>query len=206
MSNWYKLELPLIPLRSDVSLKNFTIPYEWNIYTNPLDLLADDVKQIFYDLNVEPVLIVIFNAMESTRTISYLHKDLTWQNNHWQTVPCAINWELQPTQTTVKWYHTDNCKEYWPKTDFNTAAWPYKYLNSIGYMPDYQPGVPVDAVLLQQAEVEQTAPILFRTDVAHSVQFQSQLPYRFMCSVRFGNIHSWDHALEVFQEVIVDSN
>lgn len=204
MSNWYKLNLPQKPTKDHVYLKQFSGTYSWNIYTNPLDLLSDKVQDLLMSVGARPNLIVVFEDKEQIRTLSYLHKDLTWKNDQWQTVPCAINWELQPVQTTISWFNTDACQEYWPKTNFDNTAWPRNYLNGIGYQPDHTPGIPEGAVMLQKTTIDHISPILFRTDVAHAVQFKSQLPYRFMCSLRFSNIHSWDHAVEVFDKVITN--
>lgn len=206
MSNWYRLNFSTTPTKDRVHLKKFNGTRLWSIYTNPLDLLSYEVKNTLLTLGVEPSLMVVFEAKEQTRVVSYLHKDLTWKNNQWQTVPCAINWELQPIQTTISWFNTDACDEYWPDKNFDETRYPLNYLNGIGYKPGDEFGVPDGAVLLQQAEVDHTAPILFRTDVAHCVQFRSQLPYRFTCSLRFSNIDNWDYAVEIFQKLIVDSN
>jgi hypothetical protein len=189
-----------------LSFRKFSGSGLWNVYLDSLSILNEELIKILQKLGADPGMVVIFESLEQERKNAYLHKDLIWKNNNWATVPCAINWELQPTQTIIQWFNTDFCNEYWPNADFNNTTWPKKYLNGIGYVPGDTDGVPDNAVLVQQAEINNTSPILFRTDVAHCVNFKSQWPNRFVFSLRFNNITTWDHAVEIFQKVFVDNN
>jgi len=207
MSNWYKLKLPPVPTKSNVDLRKFSGTGLWNIYTNPLSILNDELVKNLQELGAEPDIIVVFESIEQQRTNFFVHKDLTWKQNRWKTVPCAINWELQPVSTTVSWFDTSNCKEYWPEADFLNTEWPRNFLNSVSYSDNILNfGIPNGSELIQQAAIDETTPILFRTDIAHGVEFKSQTLDRFMLSLRFKNISSWEHAVEIFRKVIVDSN
>ncbi len=203
--NYFKLNLPRVPIKS--SKLNRSVNNDvWNIYTDVEDILSDNLLECFEKLKAHPSTVVMFQSRTGVREVAHVHTDLDWKNNKWVKVPCAINWELQPIETTIKWYDTANCKEFWPNVAFDQAPYPFNYLNGINYtQKENLGGDPEGSVLIEEAKVNSAAPILFRTDIAHGVTFQSRAPDRFVASVRFSNITSWQHAQEIFKDIIVDN-
>ena len=209
--NYFRLNLDINPIRDTFNLEHNNGDF-WHVYVKVTDVLNDWVLEKFNSLGLIPNSVVIFSSPENQRKQGFLHKDLIWKANKWQTVPCAVNWELRPVRTRIQWYDTTQCKEYWPDKNFYEIDYPLNYLNGIGYStPDCHnvfapPGMPDKSVLLQETVVDYVTPILFRTDHAHCITYESDVQDRFMCSVRFENIDSWEHAIEKFDSVIYKEN
>ena len=200
--NYFKLNLPRVPIKSS-KLNRSANNDLWEIYTDVEDILSNDLLARFEKLGAQPSMVVMFQAPTNVRKVPLVHTDLKWRDNNWTTVPCAINWELQPIDTTVRWYDTANCIEFWPKATFDQAPYPFNHLNAILYNHEENVGgEPDGSVLIEEAKVNNSDPILFRTDIPHGVTFQSKAPNRFMASVRFSNINSWEHAQQVFKDII----
>lgn len=194
--HYAKLNLGINPVRYNFELEINEGKDFWHCYPNVQSVLDDWVLEKFEELELDPCLIVIFASPLIERTHGYLHKDLIWKDERWQTVPCSVNWELSPVATNIKWYDTSKCKEFWPNTD--EIVYPYNYLNAVDF------GNQSSCMsLLEETIIDFASPILFRTDVAHILTYKSQIDRRFMCSVRFNNINSWENALEKFKNLIV---
>jgi hypothetical protein len=204
MSYCFKLNLPKWPIKNP-KLRNNIHNNLWDVYTDIDNILSDKVLEKFESLNVNPTNVVVFCTNNNIRESAYVHVDLQWKNDSWTKVPCAINWELQPISTTIKWYDTSNCKEYWPKETFEQSPYPINYLNGLSFSDDKTKlGPPEDSILLQETTIDNSFPILFCTNTPHGVTFKSKTNDRLCVSVRFSNITSWEHAVEVFRDLFVD--
>jgi len=204
--NCYKLNLDTNPIKPSFKLEHNKGDF-WHVYPNVTDVLNEVIIKKFNDLTVVPNYVVIFSSPESSREEGFLHKDLVWKDNSWQTVPCAINWELRPVITKIKWYDTSKCTEYWPDKNFDDTEYPLNFLNGISYTSKIcheslpLTGIPDEAILLQESIIDDMQPVLFRTDIAHLITYKSKIKDRFMCSVRFNNIESWEQAVEKFGNI-----
>ena len=208
--NYFKLKLDPNPIRNTVNLQYNNGDF-WHVYVNVTDVLHDQILEKFNSLDLVPNSVVIFSSPTKVRKQGYLHKDLIWKNNKWQAVPCAANWELRSVRTCIQWYDTTGCVEHWPDKNFDETEYPLNYLNGALYtVPGHHdlnaPSRPDNSMLLQETTIDYMTPILFRTDRAHSISYESNVQDRFMCSVRFENIDSWEHGVKKFESVICKDN
>jgi hypothetical protein len=186
----------------------------WHIYKNVTAVLNAQTLKSFADLGLVPDMVVLFGSDNTHRTAGYLHVDLGWHNSRWQPVPCAVNWELNRTTSTVEWHDTSDYTEVWPTNSPARLGYPHNYLQGISFTKKIAPGAIViteenttSNTLIESATLTHNDPILFNTSRPHSVIYQTQDAKRFMVSVRFkfGQISSWEQAVEVFGNVIVDT-
>lgn len=214
MKHWYRLNLTQSPLNPDLKLEVVGDDW-WKVYKDKdaERALSEELLQQLTDLNLVPNMTIVFGSYSLTRTIKniFLHSDLYYENDKWVSAPCGINWELGSTKTRIYWADTTNCVSTYPDS-VEQYTYPDTVFNSIAYSDSgtWGPsGWPDQARLVESATIyKHTCPILFRTDAAHAVCYKTEVSPRFNLSVRFDTdtIKSWDHAVEIFQKLIVDSN
>jgi hypothetical protein len=203
MKHFYKLDLPINPLIDDDLTKHIAHNL-WYGYTDVENYITPEVLAKFAEIELRPDLAVfVCGTQEYGVTQNLIHSDLTWQKDNWRRVPFAINWELNSTETvtTASWYDTRKCKEVWPNVTAHELPEHLKYIYGIFYPGDM---VLAEQVILMDNE-KKNFPALFNTDVAHSVTYKTNHPYRFVLSLRFSidEIPSWDEAVKRFEKFIV---
>jgi hypothetical protein len=219
MSKFFKpINLPF-PLNSDEVLvdlikfkKQGQHPY-YTIIDNINQYLNSEIIEIFHSLKIRTKYVILFGT--DTQGLPFnttIHHDTEVNENtgEWHDVPCAINWELSSSVSTMSWYDTLNfpaIDSLWRDTTLGT------FINGKYSLPAgtaYKSSTdrdPSDFILLESCQLIKGKPILVRTDVPHQVitPAVTNLTVPRLClSIRFEieDIKSWDHALEVFFKFI----
>jgi len=212
--NYFKLALPTNPL-NDTFIPETNNGEGWHIYKNVEHVLNVSILDCFDKLGLIPDIVVIFGSDTAHRTAGFLHVDLGWHAGMWKPVPCAVNWEINQTTSTLEWHDTKDYTEIWPTDNPTNLSYPDNYLQGISFVKTTAPNRIIiteesiaSTTLIESATLtNNNSPILFNTSKPHSVIYQTQDAKRFMVSVRFkfNQIDSWDKAVKVFGNVIVDA-
>lgn len=218
----YKLQLPRNPLNEEIAHKILkTAPSDKLWYKNPHwhtfyepeiinEVLSKELKECLHSVGLDPSLIVVFFiTKEVTIERSFVHKDCTYIDGKWVSVPFGINFEINPTTvSTTTWWNTEGQKEYYDDNEETREL--RKHLmgfrfheNHLRSTPKYLKLDPVDEVTVEG----NTTPLLFRTDVAHSVLTSTKEGVRYNVSIRFNQdkIKTFDEAVERLQPLIIGS-
>ena len=211
--NYFKLALPTNPL-NDTFVPETNNGEGWHIYKNVTAVLNTQTLEYFADLGLVPDMVVVFGSDNTHRTAGYLHVDLGWHDSMWKPVPCAVNWEINQTISVLEWHDTKDYTEIWPTDIPARLEYPNNYLQGISFVKKTAPHIITITeenittnTLIESTTLTTNCPVLFNTSRPHSVIYQTQDAKRFMVSVRFrfSQIDSWDRAIEVFGNVIVDA-
>lgn len=197
--NYHRLNLVGAPLVHN-DLTAYT-QNEYNFFEDLDNFLAPELLEQFKRIGLTPSVAIVFSLNYSSRTEEdssrFVHSDLTWNNNRWQSVPFGINWELNSdVSSTVSWYDVSGCIQHLPPAD---PVHPWTHLSGIFYQ-----GSPR---VIEQARIDSrqnSSPVLFNTSVPHAVSFATTAPYRCGLSVRFSldQVATWDSAVNKFQDFI----
>ena len=223
MNNCYRLNLPSNPLNPkykdevltlDQSPANWIKSPPWKIFHGEDEinrLILPEILQTFRELDLYPSHIVLFFL---TTPISfekgYLHRDIALSDGVWTDVPFGINFELNPTtKTTISWWDTSNLQEIYDDDDYSRNCLPYQngrryHANRLRSIPKY-----LNATLIETHSLEgNTHPILFRTNVAHSVSTTTSEGIRFNLSIRFDlkKHKTFEEGLEKLKPIIIGSS
>lgn len=223
MKHFYKLDLPKFPLKKEeydriLQIDNIQSFEKQNFrkYTQFLTYDSDDLIQevldvnlytILKDLNLIPkVLIVFYYSKDIDSNVSYIHKDLCLMDNIWKTVPFSINFEMNSTTVnTTTWWDTTGAEEFFDDTEKNRTQ--SKNLIAIRYHQNrlrsnirFLNFKPFESITYSSID----NPILFRTDVAHSVITRNSQGTRFAVSLRFdlNQISTYEDAVKILQPLI----
>ena len=223
MKHFYKLNLPSNPLNAETSHKILKVSQSdkvwyknphWHTYADPeiiKEVLTPEVLSSLHALDLDPTLVIVFfMTKEVTPERSYIHKDTSYINGQWVTVPFGINFEVNPTTvSTTTWWNTTDQPEY---LDDNEQTREFKKeLNGYRYHKDFLRSTPkylnfnpVDSITLQGNSTS----LLFRTDVAHSVITKTEEGIRFNVSLRFdiNKISTFEQAVEILQPLFIGSS
>ena len=206
-SNFYQtLSLPSNPLLPSAieTLRNNKIkgreqgdPYYQIAYYNCNEVLTEETLNVFDTLGVTPFYVVHFGSLNNHITQTYLHTDLFWTEDRYQTVPFGINWNLTSGTTTFRWYDAGDIPEAWPPhkmADFQGIHYGQRYSKSIEGCEE-----------LGSLSIEQNTAYLLKTDIPHRVTYTCDEPLRYGVSVRFKleDIPTWDQALKVFEPLFL---
>lgn len=201
--NYRRLNLPKTPLKDTFTL-NHTGSDMYYIFKNVDEVLQDDLLTFFKNINIKPNMVVICASNYNTRTLEniWVHRDLYWKNNKWEKPICGINYELGNTSSKIYWFDTTKCYEIVPK-NIENIDYPF---NAISYVKRHTDDLPIGAEIIETVELTKDEhPILFRTEVAHGVAYNSDISPRLMATIRFDidDIPSWNKALEIFSPYFI---
>jgi hypothetical protein len=174
-------------------------------FKNIEDFISPSVLDTFRSIGIKPSFFASF-ASDGVSSLKIeqrvAHYDLCFdeKNKKWATIPIGINWEITPGDTTFYWWNIAS-DPIFPNQENIPPS--FKLLNGAHFDRRNQIGIPVGAEVIEKVQV--TAPILVRTDVPHSVSFNSPAKTRYNISLRFStdDIPTWDHALEVFKPLFL---
>jgi hypothetical protein len=198
-NNYHRLNLSKSPLLNhELAL---CIDNEYNFFEDTVNFLTPELLDQFNSIGLVPTLAVIFSLNYSSRSDQeakkFIHKDLTWYNDKWNTVPFAVNWELNSDiHSDIFWYDVSECEQQLPPA---YPTYPWNHLSGIFYQGP--------ATVIEHVEVDSKytrSPILFNTSTPHAVGFSTSASHRCGLSVRFSidQISTWNDAVYRFQEFI----
>ena len=213
MSTHRILNLPEDPFISDDALQQAIISCgpemaaRDKVYFDVDKLIKPEILESFANIGVTPVFAIIlhrpgwFGCKEKRQEHTKIHVDLTGSNGNFIKIPCAVNWQITPGKTFFTWWDTKGAIEVYPSPMPKEGTYQY-YLNSILYNNrdsfEYK-----DYSIIENVEFDK--PMLVRTDVPHSVIYNTGDQVRCSVSIRFGikEIKDWGHALDIFKPLIV---
>ena len=174
---------------------------EYNFFEDTVNFLTPELLDQFKSIDMVPKVAIVFALNYSSRSDQeakqFIHRDLTWHNDKWNTVPFAVNWELNLNiHSNIFWYDVSECEHHLPSEN---PTYPWNHLSGIFYQGP--------ATVIEQAEINSKydfSPILFNTSIPHAVSFSTSAPYRCGLSVRFSidQISTWEDAVSRFQKFI----
>lgn len=209
---------PLNPLHQEFVLKpavptlNWASSPPWRVFHNDLDqLISLEMLEIFKYLDLTPTVMLLFSIEHDVSfENAYIHRDITYTGSKWVDVPFSINFELNPsTNSEIRWWDTTCATEYMTEGQEQNVL--LKHFNAIRYHPDRSSSNPKNLNNLPVLEMlslkGNTCPILFRTDVAHSVNRFTTVGIRYNVSIRFdtNQVSSFDAAVEKLKHLIIES-
>ena len=202
MSQLYKLlNLPQNPLKLEnleslvaKKKKYSTVEEDLETYLTP------EILEIFKSINLCPRFVVYFGRLYAKQNEIQVHRDITYLDNQWKSIPCGINWELTPGDTLFEWYDTSKENEHLPDPEH---ALPLE-LNGAHY--GHRANMDVSTFTkIESLNVMENQPYLVRTDIPHRVTYKTSSYNRICISIRFklNDVQSWEHALEIFDPLII---
>jgi hypothetical protein len=168
------------------------------IITNVGDYLNPCLLDKFSSVGATPLFFVAFGSGNAGAT--YLHSDITFKNNQWASMPCSINWELTPGDTTWTWWDIKDSLLVYP-TD---ATLPLH-----GVHCNYQGNKDVkDFELLETYKIKSTQAVMYRTDYMHKIEYNTMSDNRICISIRFSldDVPTWERSLEIFRPFFIEQH
>lgn len=157
--------------------------------------LSNDIKNFFKNLKIFPDTLILFghiNDSSKNKIDAEFHTDIFLDNNQWTRNPFAINFELTKSQATIKWVDPDCVKEFYPEP--KSLNIDYDFANGIHYK------ILTEIEINDRCTLDQTSPVLIRTDEPHSVCYEPGFESRLSLSLRFpmSQISSFSKATDFF--------
>jgi hypothetical protein len=206
MNNYYaKINFPNTTtiFKNLDELINFKNVEAYKVFNS--DVLSDSAIKFFKSINVSPAFVVMFDNPNLRTKISdnerCVHSDIALdKNNKWKYIYCGINWEIYPdTEVIFNWWDMTGAIPVWP-LDIPTED-QYKVINGVHYNKRKVTGVPLSAKHLESIHI--TEPTLIRTDIPHTVSYNSTNSPRIGVTLRFEETWtSWEECLEIFKPII----
>jgi hypothetical protein len=166
-------------------------------HNHPYTKIILDVNELNPELiqkcetvGIKPYFFVAFGLGNSG--MSSVHSDVSYNNSQWVDFPVAINWELTPGNTVWNWWDTGTEPGINPQEEIEFSSRAYKFRGNKD---------PSGFELLHTYNVPFNRAVLYRSDIAHQITYNSTEKYRKCISVRFSlnDVPSWERALEIFQ-------
>lgn len=178
----------------------------WHVYQNIESVINDETLEFFQKLGIMPNMIIIFGSIYKIRNPHeiLIHTDLYRKNNQWLKPVCGINYDLGPINSDIYWFDTSECSVI-PIDDTQTKKYPNNLFYGMTYYKEKTDTHPKGAKLIEHVKFTSlSSPVLFRTDIAHGVSYETTVMPRFMISIRFDidDISSWQQAIDIFSKYI----
>lgn len=191
-----ELNLPYPVLNERALNKLYVLKLIDKIYTKIIldvnEYLNPELIQKCESVGIKPYFFIAFG--HSNVGSSSVHSDLSFNNSQWVDFPVAINWELTPGDTSWNWWDTGTDQGIYPPLEQAQVLHgkAYKYRGNKD---------PSGFKLLHSYSVPFNRAVLYKSDIAHQITYNSPEKYRKCISVRFSleDVPSWDRALEIFQ-------
>jgi len=192
-------EISNMAVQKTVAPDYITIHYDVQRFINP------NVVKILQTLGLTPTFFVHFGLLGKQQNQSSIHADIAWKTDHWHHVPFAINWEITPGLARMEWWDTKDTELFYGyRQPDNYVDDPKLFLNGL------HPGENNKAFdryeLLNTLEFTTGKPYLLRTDIPHSLYYNTPAPQRICISLRFPwtSADTWNEAVELFRPLFVD--
>jgi hypothetical protein len=209
MKLYYKLNLPLERL-TKYGLHLASHPQNkpginYTIITQPDLVLSNDLLAVFVSLNVHPWF-VVFNTHPhlSKQKVSkeFIHKDLTGLGGtNWQAINGGLSFEVNSTTKSVfRWFDTADYPEKPPIIIQENNPFEVALHNGIHYGQRLLAGVQPGMTVIEETILDK--PIIVRTDVPHSVTYDTTTGLRCGISIRFKeSTKSWEDFTSYFDPI-----
>jgi len=165
--------------------------------------LSKEILEVFSDINVYPDILIAFGHVDDvdyTSSKPLIHSDIIFDEStsKWTSVPFAINWELEEIEPTLFWWDTKDLKEIYPKEIIDNDT--FKFGNGIHYGSRMNRDNS-KMECLEKYTLKKLRSVMIRTEIPHSVSYNSGFVSRTSISLRFplDKISSWNQALETFK-------
>ncbi len=167
----------------------------------PVKFLTKEIVELFSSLNIYPDTLIAFGHVDDINYKSskpLIHSDIIYDNEKWKKVPFAINWELTDLNPKFSWWDPNHLQEIYPKEIINNDV--FKFGNGIHYGSRMNRDSSAMRCLESYVHNQNQA-VMIRTEIPHSVTYQSGRLSRTSISLRFplDQISSWNCALEILK-------
>lgn len=200
---YYRLDAPGNPLAADFKFPPPKIGY----YILAGSVVKPELHEYFRDtLNLSIDLAVLFcrtswPSMPGRQDQGVIHSDVTWNNNQWEQLYYAVNYEVTPYVSTLSWWETTDTPVYPPVPNPVTHD---DLLRGIHYgsrsnmSPLHSGYRKIDSVDISDQAT------LVNTNLPHSVDYAGRAEQRWGLSIRFDRkVSDWSEAVELFEKIIL---
>ena len=195
-------ELKYIPTKWGYNV--FSENIERYINTNLLDLLISN--------DLRPKLIILFSGKSNIRETekSLLHSDVYYdfKNKKYKHHYCGLNQELTNSKAIFHWWKPMNAKAIYP-LETSLIYKDLTYLDGVHYesRAKFFKNPEEKFKLLETTNYDNQKLILARTDIPHSVIYESDQPWwkpRLSISLRFdtSSFNSWNDVINRFEKLL----
>ena len=187
------------------------VPRGWgyNVFSKNIEqYINEDLLKLLIDNGLKPNLIVLFKGNLNIRNTekSLLHSDVYYniKNKKYQYHYCGLNQELTNSKAIFHWWQPINVKPIYPSIA-NIVNEDRIHLDGIHYesRSKFFKNPEEKFKLLETTNYDNQKLILARTDIPHSVIYESEQP-RLSVSLRFDTslFNSWNDVLNRFERLL----
>jgi hypothetical protein len=187
------------------------VPRGWgyNVFSKNIEqYINEDLLKLLIDNGLKPNLIVLFKGNLNIRNTekSLLHADVYYniKNKKYQYHYCGLNQELTNSKAIFHWWQPINAKPIYPSIA-NIVNEDRIHLDGIHYesRSKFFKNPEEKFKLLETTNYDNQKLILARTDIPHSVIYESEQP-RLSVSLRFDTslFNSWNDVLNRFERLL----
>lgn len=168
---------------------------------NPEEFLNEKIIQSLSKINIFPDTMIVFGHVDNVnyKSInSLIHSDIIFTENGWRKVPFAINWELDEIGSILKWWDTSALPDVYPN-DFSKNE---IFRSGQGIHYGHRRNTDTSKMnCLNEYQHKKMKAVMIRTEIPHSVYYNSGFESRTSVSLRFplDKIPSWESALNTFK-------
>jgi len=187
------------------------IPRHWgyNVFSKNIEqYINKDLLDLLIANNLKPKLLVLFKGSSNKRDTekSLLHSDVyfDFKNKKYQYHYCGLNQELTNSKAIFHWWKPINAKSIYPNIA-NIVNEDLIYLDGVHFESRSKlfKDPKEKFKLLETTNYDNQKLILARTDIPHSVIYESDQP-RLSVSLRFDTslFNSWNDVLNRFERLL----
>lgn len=204
-------------LKNNLSILNYKsneleyTPRHWgyNVFSKNIEqYINKDLLDLLIANNLKPKLLVLFKGSSNKRDTekSLLHSDVYYdfKNKKYQYHYCGLNQELTNSKAIFHWWEPINAKSIYPNIA-NIVNEDLIYLDGVHFESRSKlfKDPKEKFKLLETTNYDNQKLILARTDIPHSVIYESDQP-RLSVSLRFDTslFNSWNDVLNRFERLL----
>lgn len=182
--------------------------WSYNVFSNNIEqYINKDLLDLLIANNLKPKLLVLFKGHNKRdREKALLHSDVYYdfKNKKHQYHYCGLNQELTNSKATFYWWEPINAKPIFPSIG-NIVNEDLIYLDGVHFESRSKlfKDSKEEFKLLETTNNNNQKLILARTDIPHSVEYESDQP-RLSVSLRFDTslFNSWNDVINKFERLL----
>jgi len=186
--------------------------FGYNVFAENIEhYINEELLNLLLDNNLKPKLIVLFKGISPSRNTekALLHSDVYYdfKDKKYKFHYCGLNQELYNTKAIFHWWEPINAKPVYPSIA-NIVNYDLKYLDGVHYesRSKYFKNPEEKFKLLESTNYDNKKIILARTDIPHSVIYDTNLENhpRVSVSLRFDTslFNSWNDVINRFERLL----